>query len=111
MSVPGTGKKVRGSKTGRPIMVILDILGRRWNLRIIWELMQNGPMSFRILRDHCDNISPTILNRRLLEMRKARIIEHRAREGYALTTEGKELCELFPPLNEWVNRWVKKLNK
>ena len=111
MSSPGPGKKIRGSNTGRPIMVLLDLLGRRWSLRIIWELFQNGPMSFRILRGTCDNISPTILNRRLMELRKACIIEHRRGEGYALTREGEELCELFPQLNEWLNGWVKKTRK
>ena len=29
---------VRGSRTGRPIMALLDLLGRRWTLRILWEL-------------------------------------------------------------------------
>ena len=31
-------KRVRGSTTGRPIMALLDLLGRRWVLRIVWEL-------------------------------------------------------------------------
>ncbi|HEV7693887.1 MAG TPA: hypothetical protein VGO52_23840 [Hyphomonadaceae bacterium] len=31
-------RKVRGSRTGRPIMALLDLLGRRWTLRVIWEL-------------------------------------------------------------------------
>jgi len=33
-------KRVRGSRTGRPIMVLLDLLGRRWALRIVWELRE-----------------------------------------------------------------------
>ena len=31
-------QRVRGSQSGRPIMALLDLLGRRWSLRIIWEL-------------------------------------------------------------------------
>ena len=27
-------RSVRGSRTGRPIMALLDLLGRRWSLRI-----------------------------------------------------------------------------
>ena len=33
-------RSVRGSRTGRPIMALLDLLGRRWSLRIIWELRE-----------------------------------------------------------------------
>ena len=42
MSAPKVGKKVRGSTTGRPIMVVLDMLGRRGTLRIFWELRDVG---------------------------------------------------------------------
>ena len=38
MTAPKVGKKVPGSSTGRPIMVVLDMLGRRATLRIFWEL-------------------------------------------------------------------------
>jgi DNA-binding HxlR family transcriptional regulator len=38
MKIPKVGKPVRGSTTGRPIMVALDLLGRRAALRILWEL-------------------------------------------------------------------------
>ena len=35
---PRPGRPVRGSQTGRPIMALMDLLGRRWTLRVIWEL-------------------------------------------------------------------------
>ena len=41
-------KRVRGSRTGRPIMMLLDLLGRRWVLRIVWEL-RDEPRRFRDL--------------------------------------------------------------
>jgi len=44
------GKPARGSKSGRPIMVLLDLLGRRWTLRIVWEL-RDQPRRFRDLQD------------------------------------------------------------
>src|SRR5256885_7052823 len=43
-------RSVRGSTTGRPIMVLLDLLGRRWVLRIVWEL-RDEPRRFRELQD------------------------------------------------------------
>ncbi len=50
---PNGTRAVRGSKSGRPIMALLDLLGRRWMLRIIWEL-RNGPLTSRALRQACD---------------------------------------------------------
>ena len=38
MPIPRPGSAVRGSRTGRPVMAVLDVLGRRWGLRIAWEL-------------------------------------------------------------------------
>ena len=44
------GKPVRGSRTGRPVMVLLDLLGRRMALRILWELSRaEAPLSFRAI--------------------------------------------------------------
>jgi DNA-binding HxlR family transcriptional regulator len=36
-----TKRRVRGSRTGRPVMALLDLLGRRWTLRIVWELRED----------------------------------------------------------------------
>ena len=107
MSIPQSGKSVRGSKSGKPIMVLLDLLGRRWTLRILWELRNGEALSFRELRAACDNLSPTILNKRLHELREADIVELIDGAGYQLTNEGQILLETLLPLNEWAKRWGK----
>jgi len=56
-------------------MALLDLLGRRWALRVMWEL-RSGPLTFRELRERCDGMSPSVLNDRLLELREADIVEH-----------------------------------
>lgn len=81
----------------RPIMHLLDLLGRRWTLRIIWEL-QSGPLTARTLRSCCDNASPTVLNARLKELREAQLVELVPGSGYALTSRGKDLFDAFEPL-------------
>ena len=98
-------KRVRGSRTGRPIMVLLDLLGRRWVLRLIWELREE-PRRFRELQDSI-GASPTIVNSRLAELRKARLVELEPESGYRLTALGRELLELFLPLHRWAERWAK----
>lgn len=106
MTTPRPGKPVRGSKTGRPIMALLDLLGRRWQLRVIWELSRNT-LNFRDLRAACDDISPTILNTRLAELRDAGIVGLNE-DGYALTTEGRELLAEFMGLHAWAERWARR---
>lgn len=105
-SQPIPGKPVRGSKTGQPIMVIFDILGRNWSMGIIWHL-KNGPSTFRTLQAYCENISPTTLNKRIKELTLAGFIE-KTINGYALTTHGKELFTLIEPIGKWSKKWAAK---
>jgi DNA-binding HxlR family transcriptional regulator len=101
------GRPARGSKSGRPIMVLLDLLGRRWALRIVWELREE-PRRFRELQDLI-GASPTIVNARLAELRKARLVELDDKTGYRLTTLGRELLRLFLPLHVWSEKWAKSI--
>ncbi|MBY0278614.1 helix-turn-helix transcriptional regulator, partial [Candidatus Binatia bacterium] len=98
-------RRVRGSRTGRPIMAVLDLLGRRWLLRILWQLRE-GPLTFRALREQCDDVSPSVLNTRLGEMRDAGLVETSAEGGYALTAIARELLDVLGPLNAWSARWA-----
>jgi DNA-binding HxlR family transcriptional regulator len=98
-------KRVRGSTTGRPIMALLDLLGRRWTLRIVWELREE-PKRFRELQD-LTGASPTIVNTRLAELRAAKLVELDEAVGYRLTALGNELLRLFLPLHVWSEKWAK----
>lgn len=106
--MPKAGTKVRGSHTGRPVMAILDLLGRRWALRILWELHQNGPNSFRTLQRLCGDISPTILNSRLKELREAGIVELGEGKGYSITQQGIALGRIIEQLNIWAKSWAER---
>lgn len=85
-------------------MALLDILGRRWTLRILWAL-HGGPRNFRELRIDCDDMSPSVLNHRLHELRAAAIVDHTT-HGYELTRSGRDLMKAFKPLNDWSKRWA-----
>lgn len=110
MTVPKPGLPVRGSHTGRPIMALLDLLGRRWVMRIIWEL-RGEPLTFRQLRDRCDAMSPTVLNQRLQELRETQIIDIAASGGYTLSAPGVALLQAMMPLLKWSDEWQKMLEK
>src|SRR5947209_20054456 len=93
---PLPGRRVRGSRTGRPVMALLDLLGRRGTLRLLWELRDGHAQSFRLLRASADGISPSVLNTRLKELREARLVEL-ADAGYVLTRPGLDLMNLLGP--------------
>ena len=98
---------VRGSSSGRPIMVLMDVLGQRWSLRILWEL-RDERLTFRELRERCDNVSPTSLNARLKQLRELQLVDHNE-QGFGYTTWGHELGEHLLDLSTWSSRWGKVL--
>ena len=95
-----------GKETQRPIMELLNLVGQRWTLRILWELRDDA-QTFRALQTRCGGLSPTVLNRRLFELRGADLVEHTS-EGYALTSLGRELGVQLLDLTHWSERWAKK---
>src|SRR5438445_7927282 len=106
-ALPAKQPNVRGSRSGRPIMALLDLLGRRWTLRILWELRAQ-PLTSRALRAACDEASPTVLQARLSELREVGFVELMPGNGYRLTANGKELLENFLPLHRFAERWSKR---
>jgi DNA-binding HxlR family transcriptional regulator len=84
-------------------MRLLDLLGRRWTLRVLWELRDGRAVSFRDLQARCDGMSSSVLAQRLAELRDAGIVA--ADGGYALTPQGRELLDAFDPLYRWSKRW------
>lgn len=102
------GMRARGSASGRPVMVLLDQLGRRWSLRILWELRRET-LTFRELQTVCDGVSPSVLNTRLRELRRLQLVEHVRGAGYSLTAQGRGLLKLFAPINRWAENWATEL--
>ena len=105
-TTPLPGRKVRGSSTGKPIMAALDLFGRRWTLRILWEL-RAGALTFRALQAACGPIAPSVLNTRLAELREAAIVET-SDDGYRLAPHGATLLDALMPLIQWSEDWAKR---
>lgn len=101
---PMPGRPVRGSASGRPVMALLDLLGRRWCLRVLWELRE-APLNFRTLQARCDEVSPSVLNTRLTELRAARLVEAGA-DGYRLSAQGRALGAQLLKLSTWAEAWA-----
>jgi DNA-binding HxlR family transcriptional regulator len=88
-------------------MAALDLLGRRWALRVLWEL-RDGPVGFRALQQRCDEVSPTVLNTRLRELREAGIVTQDAARAHHLTPLGEDLLAALAPLQTWATRWSRR---
>src|SRR2546430_10385482 len=101
---PLPGRPVRGSASGRPVMALLDLLGRRWALRVLWELRSGPVPSFRELQSRCGGVSSSVLADRLTELREAGIVE-RAADGYRLSARGAEPAQGVLPMAQWAADW------
>ena len=87
-------------------MALFDLIGRRWTLRIIWELHRApAPLTFRALREQCGDVSSSVLTRRLAELAENDLVHHTG-EGYTLTVSGEQLVRSLQPLLDWSAEWA-----
>ena len=93
----------------RPVMALLELLERKWALRILWEL-RDGALNSRALRHAAGDISPSVLQARVDELRDAGLIELGS-QGYSLTSLGTELQGAFVPLYLFADRWAATLKQ
>jgi DNA-binding HxlR family transcriptional regulator len=83
----------------RAIESVLDLLGRRWALRLVWEL-RRSTLTFSELRERT-GISPSVLSARLAELVDADVIERDGGGRYRLSGRGRELARILYELNRW----------
>jgi DNA-binding HxlR family transcriptional regulator len=89
-------------------MALLDLLGRRWALRLLWELRDGEPATFRELQARCGGMSSSVLAQRLAELGDAGIVSGSKGDGYALSKEGRSLLDALGPLDDWAARWGRR---
>ena len=82
---------------------LLDLLGRRWAMRVLWELRDGEGTTFRELQARCGGISSSVLNQRLRELTDAGIVA--TATGYRLTSQGEQLLDALAPIEAWAQRW------
>jgi DNA-binding HxlR family transcriptional regulator len=90
------------------MLALLDLLGRRWALRILWELRQQ-PASFQLLQRRCDSMSTSVLSQRLGELREAQLVEKDQTGDYRLTESGARLLARLDGIDEWTQEWARAL--
>lgn len=83
---------------------LLDLLGRRWMLRVLWEL-RAAPLTYGQLRAACDELSTSVLADRLRELGEAGLVARDEAGAYVLTPYGAELRDHLLPLSAFAERW------
>ena len=82
-----------------PVLEVLDLLGRRWALRLAWELRRDA-LSFSELRQRMA-VSPSVLSQRLRDLDAAGIVDRHRDGRYRLSGAGHELARILYQLNRW----------
>ncbi len=94
-----------------PISKAVEVLGERWTLLVIRELLL-GNTQFNQLQRALPRMSPTTLSKRLTELQETALIVRRPISGqqayeYQLTPAGRELYPVILQLGEWGMRWAR----
>ena len=93
-----------------PIARTLDIVGERWTILILRDLVTGGPRKFQDFERSLSGISPNTLSSRLKRLEDTGIVErrfyeqHPPRAEYLLTEKGKELRPVLRTLFDWGQR-------
>jgi DNA-binding HxlR family transcriptional regulator len=93
-----------------PVAMAAEIVCTRWTALILRELIA-GSTRFNDLRRGVPRMSPALLAKRLRELERAGIVEHRpAADGggseYRLTPAGEDLRGVVESLGLWGQRWI-----
>lgn len=94
-----------------PIAKALEVIGERWTLLIVRELLM-GASRFNEFQRGLNLISPTILTKRLNELANVGIVLRKKIPGqkgyeYFLTEMGKELLPVVQSVGDWGMRWAR----
>jgi DNA-binding HxlR family transcriptional regulator len=98
------------SQTHCPVARALDIVGEKWSLLILRDLIRHGPQRFQELERRLPGVAPNTLSARLKTLEEAGVIEtrlyerHPPRYEYFLTEKGQALRPVLKALYAWGER-------
>jgi DNA-binding HxlR family transcriptional regulator len=90
-----------------PIARTLDIIGERWTILILRDLLLEGPRKFQDFQQSLAGISPNTLSARLKRLEESGVVErrfyeqHPPRAEYLLTAKGRALGPVLKALLDW----------
>lgn len=90
-----------------PVARTLDVVGEKWSLLILRDLVQKGPLRFQDLEIGLAGVAPNTLSARLKTLEEQGVIEtrlyetHPPRYEYVLTAKGQALRPVLKALRDW----------
>ncbi len=94
-----------------PVAMAAEILGTRWTLVLLRELVV-GTYRFNELRRGVPRMSPALLSKRLKDLESAGLVTRDPVKGepsvfeYRLTDSGRELQPVIESIGCWGQRWI-----
>lgn len=94
-----------------PVARSLDIVGDRWTLLIVRDLLVQGPRKYVELQTSLSGIAPNVLSDRLKLLEEHGVVErefyeeHPPRARYKLTRKGRDLRGVLSAFLEWGNKY------
>ncbi len=90
-----------------PVARTLEIIGERWTILILRDLLLDGPRRFRDFEESLSGVSPNTISSRLKHLEAHGVIErqlyqeHPPRVEYVLTEKGRTLGPLLRQMRDW----------
>ena len=94
-----------------PVARTLEIIGERWSLLVLRDLLREGPLRFQQLEQALPGAAPNTLSARLKTLEAHGVIAtrlyetHPPRYEYFLTEKGKALSPILKALHAWGERF------
>lgn len=94
-----------------PVAQALEVVGERWTLLVMRELL-SGSRRFNEIQRGVPLMSPTLLSQRLTRLVRAGLVERTpgaaGRREYQMTEAGRELRPVVEGLGVWGQRWARR---
>ncbi|MFE9243717.1 winged helix-turn-helix transcriptional regulator [Nocardiopsis sp. NPDC006938] len=104
---------VPGGRSGCPLNMTVELLGDRWSLIVLRDIVFGGHRHFReLLGNSLEGIASNILSSRLSKLVNAGLLSrhddpsHRQKIEYRLTKPAIELIPVLAQLGQWGTRWL-----
>jgi DNA-binding HxlR family transcriptional regulator len=97
-------------QAGCPVARTLDVIGDRWTILILRDLLLEGPRRFQDLQESLRGAAPNTLSARLKALEARGLItrrpysDHPPRLEYWLTAQGRSLGPVLKALRDWGRR-------
>ncbi len=93
-----------------PVARTLDLIGERWTVLLLRDLLQQGPRRFQDFQDSLPGVAPNTLSARLKAMEDNGLIQRQLynerppRLEYVLTDKGRSLGPVVRAMRDWGNK-------